>query len=406
MEIHREKKRVIIGGLCFLLVTLLVVIAVSFLEYRAYLQQYNEKLNALCLEIETRYPEVTGNDIMDILNSEQISEKNFFSKYGIRLDTDSVILQNEKIFYKYLVVNIFFIVLAAIILSGILFAKSRKQEKEIAQIARYLKKVNQGDYRFDMHSSSEGELSALESELYKTTIMLKEAAENSRLEKERLKDSLSDISHQLKTPITSLVINLENLLDHPDIHVENRNRLIANAVRDTNRLSQMVQQLLTLSKLDANVIRFKKEQTGLGEIVKEAMNHVAALSELLGIPVTEECLEDSDAVITCDSYWEKQAVTNILKNGIEHAKSKVIVRYSNCELYKEIIIENDGEPISETDKKNIFKRFYCGENTTKDSVGIGLSLAHAVVKQDGGYIVVESDEHQVDSGVRFIIRYL
>ena len=197
------------------------------------------------------------------------------------------------------------------------------------------------------------------------------------------------------------MINLENLEDHPEIEPEARNRLIGNAKRDTNRISRMVQQLLTLSKLDANVIEFKKEKVSLAKIVEEAMENVAALSELRAIPVLEEAGEESNTYITCDSYWEKQAITNILKNAIEHAGAQVIVRYRNCELYKEIVIENDGAPISETDRKNLFHRFYSGENSAKDSIGIGLSIANAIVKNDGGYIVVESD-----TTTRFILRYL
>ena len=338
---------------------------------------------------------------MRILDSDGAADHNFFLKYGIDLNRDSVILQNERDFRKHLAVNVFLFLLGAMVLLSAILLKNRKRQKQLIQISRYLKNINQGDYSFHMEGSSEGELSILESEIYKTTIMLKEAADQSRMDKERLKDSLSDISHQLKTPITSLMINLENLEDHPEIEPEARNRLIGNAKRDTNRISRMVQQLLTLSKLDANVIVFRKEKVSLSKIAEEAMENVAALSELRDISVLEEAGEEANTYITCDSYWEKQAITNILKNAIEHAVSQVIVRYRNCELYKEIVIENDGAPISEADRKNLFKRFYSGENSAKDSIGIGLSIANAIVKNDGGYIVVESDET-----TRFIIRYL
>lgn len=403
---HVERKRLFIAGICFLAIVVAVVSAVSFLEYKTYNRKYNEKINALCLELEQKYPDISGSDIMELLNSDETSEENYFRKYGINLEDNSVIKQNEKIFRNYLILNITLSVVGLSLIFGYMFVKNKKRERELSQIAQYLKNINRGDYSFDMEGSSEGELSALESEVYKSTIMLKEAADNSQLDKQRLKDSLSDISHQLKTPITSLVINLENLEDNPDIDIEARNRLIGNAKRDTNRISQMVQQLLTLSKLDANVIEFKKEKTSLSDIVREAMENVAALSDLLEISVVEERCEDADSNIVCDAYWEKQAITNILKNAVEHAKRKVVVRYMNCELYKEIVIENDGNPISDKDRKNIFKRFYSGESSSRDSVGIGLSLANAVVKNDGGYIVVESDENLPQSGVKFIVRYV
>ena len=231
--------------------------------------------------------------------------------------------------------------------------------------------------------------------------MLKAAADNSLLDKQRLKDSLSDISHQLKTPITSLVINLENIEDNPDIDIESRNRLIANAKRDTNRINHMVKQLLTLSKFDSNVVEYKKEKVLLSSIVGEAIENVSALSELMGIEIVCKNKEGEDAELICDSYWQKQAITNIQKNGIEHAKTQVTISYEDCGLYRQIIIENDGQPISEEERKNIFKRFYSGQNSSNENVGIGLAIANAAVRKDVGYIVVDSDD-----SVRFIVRYV
>ena len=288
MECSVEKKRFWTVASVFLMLSLGMVMAVSFWEYQTYSQRYNEKINEICLEIQEWYPEVPEYEIMRILDSDGAADHNFFLKYGIDLNRDSVILQNERDFRKHLAVNVSLFLLGAMVLLSAILLKNRKRQKQLIQISRYLKNINQGDYSFHMEGSSEGELSILESEIYKTTIMLKEAADQSRMDKERLKDSLSDISHQLKTPITSLMINLENLEDHPEIEPEARNRLIGNAKRDTNRISRMVQQLLTLSKLDANVIVFRKEKVSLSKIAEEAMENVAALSELRDISVLEE----------------------------------------------------------------------------------------------------------------------
>lgn len=396
-----EKKHFVIIGAVYFLIALGIVIAVSFFQYRAYFRNYNQKLNSICIELEDKYPELSNIEIMEIVDADADTSEEFFSKYGIDMKKQSIILENDRIFNRYLIINILILFVGTGLFVGFVFASYRQREKSIKKVAEYLKKINTGDYSFNMEDSSEGEMSQLESEVYKTTIMLKEAADNSRLDKEKLKDALSDISHQLKTPITSLVINLENLQDNPELELESRNRLIGNAKRDTNRISQMVQQLLTLSKLDANVIEFKKEEVRLKDIVSEAIENISALADLQNIAIEEQGFDDAHAVIVCDSYWEKQAITNILKNCIEHADSCVKIRYANYELYKEIIIENDGEPISEIDRKKIFERFYSGENSTKDSVGIGMSLANAVVKNDGGYIVVEADDM-----TRFTIRYL
>lgn len=397
----RNRKRTAVFVAIFILFAAIIVSMATYFEYKTYTSNYNDKLNAICNRISKDYPEINSNDLMEILNSDTKNKENFFARYGIDLEKESVILKNDTAFRKFLVANIVMLTVCLGIIAIGIYMRNRYLDKEISQITTYLKNINSGNYSFHMDAVKEGDLSILESEVYKTTIMLKEAADNSLLDKQRLKDSLSDISHQLKTPITSLVINLENLEDNPNIDIEARNRLIANAKRDTNRINQMVKQLLTLSKFDANVVEFKKEKVLLSSIVRESIENVSALSELTGIEIVCENKEGEDAELICDSYWQKQAITNILKNGIEHAKNQVTIIYTDCELYKQIIIENDGEPISEEDRKNIFKRFYSGQNSSKENVGIGLAIANAVVRKDGGYIMVDSDHK-----VRFIVRYL
>ena len=103
---HVERKRLFIAGICFLAIVVAVVSAVSFLEYKTYNRKYNEKINALCLELEQKYPDISGSDIMELLNSDETSEENYFRKYGINLEDNSVIKQNEKIFRNYLILNI------------------------------------------------------------------------------------------------------------------------------------------------------------------------------------------------------------------------------------------------------------------------------------------------------------
>lgn len=394
----------------------------TFFSYHTYTRNFNQKLNQLTGLIMEQNPDISTNEIMEILNSQEPSSKDFFGQYGIDLNKDSVVLGNHNAFLWYLTAAVLLVTGAMGILLFALNILEKKRMREIARIANYLKCINEGDYQFDMNQSKEGEMSILETEVYKTTIMLKEAAENSRKEKEKLKESLSDISHQLKTPLTSLQINLENLEgleqeDAADNDADEKKQilqdtqrtkinLLRNAKRDLSRTTRMVQQLLTLSKLDANVIEFRKETVNLWDIVAEAVENVEALADLRMVTLKVENKEESEnqnVTINCDKYWQIQAITNILKNGVEHAKSRVVIAYEDFGLYKQISIENDGAPICETDRKNMFKRFYSGENSGRDSVGIGLSLANAVIRQDGGYISVLSEGTE---GVRFIIRYM
>ncbi len=252
------------------------------------------------------------------------------------------------------------------------------------------------------------------SEVYKTAIMLREAAENSRSDKLMLKDHLSDISHQIKTPLTSLAINLENLEEYPNMAAPAREKLLRRARRDVEHMNVMIQTLLKLSRLDADVIEFAHEKTSLRDIVADAAGSVSALCELCGITLNISSIPGSEGekqsaekppVIVCDKNWQTEAVTNIIKNAVEHAESKVTVECSDCELYAEITVKNDGEPVSAADRKNMFTRFYRGVLSASDSVGIGLSLADAVIRRDGGIVIVDSDESIPCSGTRVIIRY-
>ncbi len=399
MSKGKEKKiRIILMGL-YMTVVVSAALLICSLQYRTYQKNYNSVLSKLCLILEEE-TELTAAEIMDILESREGEKADFFAKFGIDRDTEAAVKENRKAYQR----GLYLVVAAAFILGGLPIAgiilMEKRNERSIKRITRELADINDGRYDFDLNSSSEGSLSILENELYKTAITLKEAAENSQKDKESLKDSLSDISHQLKTPLTSLSISLENLEEYPELPIEKRQVIINRAKRDVNKVNQMVQLLLKLSRFDANAIEFHRAANDVRTIIDNAYENVKALCDLKGIEVIISPYEDK-TLLNCDAYWETEAVTNILKNGIEHAEKQVTVSYKNYELYSEIVIENDGMSISDEDARNAFNRFYRGEQATADSVGIGLALAEAIVKEDGGYIIAEA----IDHGSRFIIRY-
>lgn len=220
------------------------------------------------------------------------------------------------------------------------------------------------------------------------------------------------LSHQLKTPLTSLSINLENLEGNPDMASENRSRIMRRAKRDVDNISHMVQAILKLSRLEADVVEFDEKDTLLSEIVSEAADNVMALCDLRDIRLSIDEGSDKDACIHADAYWQCEAITNIVKNAVEHAESEVKIGFYRYEMYAEITVQNDGEAISDEDKKHIFTRFYSGSGQPADSIGIGLSLAEAIVRHDNGYILVEDckkdvlNEKNECSGTRFVVRYL
>ena len=230
---------------------------------------------------------------------------------------------------------------------------------------------------------------------------LKENADNSLKDKINLKKSLEDISHQLKTPLTSILVILDNLIDDEDMPKEVRQDFIRDIKREVSSINFLVQSILKLSKFDSNTIKFIKENILLKDIVKESVKNVSMLCDLKNVDI--EVNGESKAKVNCDFMWEVEAVTNIIKNCVEHSnnESKIIVNYEQNNVYSSITIQDFAGGIDKKDLPHIFERFYKGKNASQDSVGIGLALAKTIIENDNGNINVETD----NIGTKFIIKY-
>ena len=413
-----NRKHFVYFAIIYTCICVTVMAFTVFFQYRAYTKNYNITVAKLCALIHEKYPDVSDGSIAAILNDSSLgsdytnlkSAETLFKKYGIDMEKDSAVLSNALKGALWLDIVRVVLFAGGFCLYIVLIRLSFK--RQVRQAADYLRRINQGDYRLVMADSTEGELSILKGELYKTAIYLRESAENAKADKLLLKNALSDISHQLKTPLTSLSINLENLEGNPDMASENQNRIMRRAKRDVDNISHMVQAILKLSRLEADVVEFDEKDTLLSEIVAAAADNVMALCDLRDIRLSIDEGSDKDACIHADAYWQCEAITNIVKNAVEHAESEVRIGFYRYEMYAEITVQNDGETISDEDKKHIFTRFYSGSGQPADSIGIGLSLAEAIVRHDNGYILVEDctkdvlNEKNECSGTRFVVRYL
>ena len=384
-----------------LIITTLIFIIISIImnihQYHTYTVNFNNKINSIIAKIEKEYPDIKESEIIEILNSKESS--NILPKYGIDIKEDSIVLENDKASKRIIIFNTLLVVLIICIIISIFIIYDKRKNKTLKDITKYIEKINNRNYTLEMDSNSEDELSILKNEIYKTTIMLKEAADNSNLDKINLKKSLEDISHQLKTPLTSILIMLDNIIDDPDMDKNIRNDFIRDIKRNIININFLVQSILKLSKFDSNTITFNKQETNISYIVNESIKNVSALCDLKDIKVI---VKDSiDSTIICDSKWQIEAITNILKNSIEHSNKDVIINYSSNSVYSMIEIIDNGEGISKKDINHIFERFYKGENSSKDSIGIGLALSKMIIDEDSGSVSVESSS----KGTKFIIKY-
>ena len=277
------------------------------------------------------------------------------------------------------------------------------QEKKIREINDYLKQLNKGIYTLKIEDNGEGEFSKLRNELYKTTVLLKEAAENSEKEKEQLTDSLADISHQIKTPITSIRILLDNLEDNPDMEPEVRKDFIREISKQIDWISSLVISLLKMAKFDAGTIKMENSKINAKKLIDNVLDNLSILIEIKEIEVITKI--DEKASFIADYKWQLEAITNIVKNAIEHSmqNSKIYITVENTSMFLKIKVKDEGKGISKKDRKHIFERFYKSKDSQEGNVGIGLPLAKTIIEQNNGYIKVDSEP---DKGTTFEIKYM
>lgn len=378
--------------LIFIIIT--TVISVSFFsfvlnyQYRSYTKNYNESINSIIYEVTLKYPDINEYDLIEVLDSNKNSD-DILSKYGIN-DKNSSIIENDKLFKKYIIIDLLVLVVIILVIYLFFIINKFKRTKKINKIIELISKINRRNFAIDIEDYTEDELSALKQEIYKTSLMLRSEADNSLKDKLNLKDSLSDISHQLKTPLTSITIMIDNILDNEEIDSKTRRKFLINIKREIININFLVQNLLKISKFDANVIKFNKEEVFIKDIVNEAIKKVSALSELKGISI--KVSGDKNATINCDFMWEVEAISNIIKNSIEHINSDgfVEINYTKNKVYSRILIRDNGIGIDSDDLPYIFDRFYKGKNTSRDSVGIGLALSKSIIEKDNGSVSVKS----------------
>ena len=387
--------------LIFIVIVSIVIIflILNIYEYNNYTKNYNNKLNSIIIRIREKYPKISEDELVSILNSKNIND-DILLKYGIDKDKYSIILENDNLFHKYIIINCIVLILSILIIILIFVLYDKKKDNKINDIIRYIKEINNGNYSLELDTLSEDELSILKNELYKITIKLKENSINSLNDKINLKKSLEDISHQIKTPITSILIMLDILIDN-NIDYNKSQEFIKDIKKNILNINLLIQEILKLSKFDANAIKFVNKNYYIYKMINKAVENVSILCDLKNIDIVVE--GNKNIKINCDMMWQVEALTNIIKNSIEHANdnSKIYIMYDENNLYTSVIIRNYGSTINKKDMKHIFERFYKGKNAKSDSIGIGLALSKTIIENNNGKIIVNSKNNVTE----FIIKY-
>ncbi|MBO4808604.1 MAG: HAMP domain-containing histidine kinase [Lachnospiraceae bacterium] len=277
-----------------------------------------------------------------------------------------------------------------------------KRRKELEELNDYLTRILSGETTLPPLENEEGELSILRSNIYKAVGRLINVKDYEKESKINLANALADITHQLKTPLTSITVMNDLLKDETD--EKKRQEFIAIQSAQIEKMNWLVQNLLKISKIDAGSVTLKQERISLKELVSLSLVPLLVLLELKKINVINEEGSVSDAVINCDKKWTAEALTNIMKNCAEHMDEggRLSVSYEDNNIYCAVKIEDNGSGIAKEDLPHIFERFYRGKNSSADSVGIGLSLSNTIIEKQKGEILVESE---VGEGSVFTIKF-
>ena len=391
----------------FTITTLIVVLNYIVITNQNKKQQ--EKINDVIVNIvgtiKQEYPDLEDEKIIKILNDKEnntIRGRGTLQRYGINTEEVYAIdgLKDEK--KEILLTSSISIISLTIIVTILIINYKNKKSKKIENIINYIEEINKKNYNLKIEENTEDELSNLTNELYKITIMLKEQAELSKKDKNVLQRSLEDISHQIKTPLTSISIMLDNIKENPQMDLHTRQEFIYEISRQIEWINWLVISLLKLSKLDSNTVDFKHEEINVENLINNVIKNLAIP---LDIKQQSVIVTGNNETFIGDYNWELEALTNIVKNCIEHTPENKRI-YINCEknnFNTKIVIKDEGNGIDREDIKHIFERFYKGKNSSENSVGIGLALSKSIIEKDNGYILCTSE---VGKGTTFEIKYI
>ena len=395
----------------FLLVSIIIVLIITIIsivylnkQSTLYKQNLYDSLGAIVNVALKESPEAENaiieaiknmdkNDIEEgrkILNLYGISEENIVGLEAI----DKLIETNKNI-------NIAIIVLGCVSIIIVFIIYLYLREKKIKNITKYLKDLQNNEFSLKIEENTEGELSELQNQIVKITMMLQKQNEIMKKDKNELIVALSDISHQIKTPITSINIMID-ILKEQNVDENIKREYFHEITKQLTSINWLITVLLKLSRLDSGVVEFQKEKIDLSKLINEVKQKMAIALEIKN-QVLEVNVQENSKMIG-DHNWTKEAITNIVKNCIEHTGEgkKIYIDVIENTLYSQILIKDEGQGIDEKDLPYIFNRFYKGKGSSKESFGIGLALAKSIIERQGGEIKVRSKKGK---GTEFKIQF-
>ncbi|WP_298847470.1 HAMP domain-containing sensor histidine kinase [Clostridium sp.] len=395
--------------LLFIMTLFLIITSLCLKSHNDDLKNdYIKSLGAITQRVVAKDPQMEKEIIplitKEVSKKEAARGKTLLKEYGLTQD-----LEDELFPYvsTTIIKNNYSIILIFIFMAVILFVLNYFQYsffyKRIRKLTLAAKNVVEGDYDIDINENREGDFSKLAISFNSMRGIIKSNLTELGLEKQFLVDLLSDISHQLKTPLSSVILYNDIMVTKELTTTQNKTFLLNNQ-NQLEKMNWLIKNLLKLAKLDAKAIEIVKEDQSLNETLHDSIDALESRATECQVKIIFN--EKEEINFNHDVLWLQEAFINIIKNGIEHTPPGGSIKLTLMEnpLYTRVTIEDTGEGMTEFDLPNIFKRFYKAKTTRKsDSIGIGLSLSKSIIEAHNGIIEVQS---KVNIGTKFIITFI
>lgn len=392
-----------------LIIYQIIFAIIGFFTVNIFMNRINSKIverdMALVGNILKSHPELE-NEVIPYITKE-VSQENIsigqdvLKKYGYSIEINRNYQQvlkginpNIQIIISLLI--LFFIVPLGFMIKG----EYTKIYSKVQQVSSAAEKVVEGDFSIYLSEEGEGDFNILNHQFNQMANRLENSLDILKKEKVFLKNMISDISHQLKTPLSSLIVLNDLLLDDENMDEGTRLNFLDKSKSQIDRMEWLIINLLKVARIEAGAIEFKKEKVLLKNSLDIALNTLGPKLENMVLDVKG----DSNAFFYGDKDWTGEALINIIKNAIEHGRGKIEITLEETPLFSSIIVKDNGEGIDEKYLPHIFERFYkLSGDIRPESIGIGLHLTKVIVESQGGTITVRSKK---GVGTEFIITFL
>lgn len=399
---NREVKKILFLNLIYFFIIIIIGLVLSLYSFNLYKKNLIRNNSILVGNILKNHPELEEEVINElVLNSDTYDYGvKILNKYGLDDPKYFDYLKvNNELKQNIILTNILFIIILFMLVSITYLIFIKNQYRKINKIDKYMNKILNNDYSLDIRDYVEGDISTLKNDIYKMTIKLKEQTELSIKDKKYLEETLADISHQIKTPLTSMYV-INDILSDNDLDKKSQIEFLNKNRNQLERIEWLVTTLLKISRLDSGMVTLKRDNINIDNLIKKTIEPIKIMAELKNISI-ETNIETTNFYL--DFNWTLEALTNILKNACEHTNNNgsIKIEVNENPLYLNIKIIDNGVGISESDKKHIFDRFYKGK-TNKDSIGIGLNMAKKIINLQNGEIECIS---KINEGTTFDIKF-